>query len=67
MASEISIALSLPRPWTVTRSLAVIVALLLLASTAGQVLRLHYGYTYGAGLVPSVLTKLSYVTGCRKM
>ena len=44
--------LALPEPWRVTRWLVLAVLLLLLASTACQVVRLRYGYTYFMGLIP---------------
>jgi hypothetical protein len=44
--------LALPRPWTLTRWLAVAIALLVAASTAGQIVRLRFGYTYLHGLIP---------------
>lgn len=44
--------IALPRPWTLTRWLGITVALLVTASTIGQVIRLRYGYTYLLGLIP---------------
>jgi hypothetical protein len=44
--------LRLPEPWPTTRWLFVVVGLLLLASTAGQVIRLRLGYDHLKGLIP---------------
>ena len=49
---RLSLGVWVPDPWRVTRWLAAVVVLLVIASTLGQILRLRFGYSYAAGLVP---------------